>query len=95
MGASFRNSGEILELAGCDLLTIAPKFLQELQDASGPVERKLDPEKAKHADIKKHDLDEKTFRWQLCKNAMASDKLYEGIRNFTKDIVKLENILAK
>ena len=95
MGASFRNSGEILELAGCDLLTIAPKFLQELQDAQGPVERKLDPEKAKRADIKKVDMDEKMFRWQLCENAMASDKLYEGIRNFSKDIVKLEKILAQ
>lgn len=95
MGASFRNSGEILELAGCDLLTIAPKFLQELQDAQGPITRKLDPEKAKRTDIKKVDMDEKMFRWQLCENAMASDKLYEGIRNFSKDIVKLEKILAQ
>lgn len=95
MGASFRNSEEILELAGCDLLTIAPKLLDELQKATGPVERKLSPEKAKAASIKKISLDEKTFRWMLNENAMATEKLAEGIRNFAKDIVKLEKILEQ
>jgi transaldolase len=90
MGASFRNIDEILELAGCDLLTIAPKLLEELQKAEGPVPRKLDPEAAKKMTIEKIDLDEKTFRWMLCENAMATDKLAEGIRNFAKDIIKLE-----
>ncbi len=95
MGASFRNSDEILELAGCDLLTIAPKFLEELQKAEGPVPRKLDPEAAKKMSIEKINLDEKTFRWMLCDNAMASDKLYEGIRTFSKDIVKLEKLIEQ
>lgn len=93
MGASFRNSDEILELAGCDLLTIAPKLLEELQKAEGPVPRKLDPESAKKQEIKKISLDEKTFRWMLNENAMATEKLSEGIRNFAKDIVKLEKML--
>lgn len=93
MGASFRNSGEILELAGCDLLTIAPKFLDELQKAEGSVPRKLDPAQAKHMKIEKIKLDEKTFRWMLCEDAMATEKLYEGIRNFAKDIVKLEKLI--
>ena len=95
MGASFRNSDEILELAGCDLLTISPKFLGELQKAEGSVPRNLDPEKAKSLTIQKMDLDEKTFRWQLCQNAMASEKLDEGIRNFAKDIVKLEKKISE
>lgn len=90
MGASFRNAGEILELAGCDLLTIAPKFLEELQQAEGDVPQKLSAEKAKTMDIPKITIDEKTFRWMLCDDQMASDKLYEGIRTFAKDIVKLE-----
>jgi len=91
MGASFRNCGEILELAGCDLLTIAPKFLEELQHAEGTVPRKLSPQTAEKSDACPIPMDEKTFRWMLCENAMASDKLYEGIRNFAKDLVKLEN----
>ncbi len=94
MGASFRNSDEILELAGCDLLTIAPKLLDELQKAEGDVPLKLSPETAKKADIQKIPIDEKTFRWMLCNDAMASDKLYEGIRNFSKDIVKLQQLLS-
>lgn len=94
MGASFRNTDEILELAGCDLLTIAPKLLDELQKAEGNVPRKLSPEMAKKADIQKIDVDEKTFRWMLCNDAMASDKLYEGIRTFSKDIVKLQQLLS-
>jgi len=94
MGASFRNTDEILELAGCDLLTIAPKLLDELQKASADVPRKLSPEAAKKADVQKVNVDEATFRWMLCNDAMASDKLYEGIRNFSKDIVKLQQLLS-
>jgi transaldolase len=90
MGASFRNSDEILELAGCDLLTIAPKLLEELHIAEGPVPRKLDPQAAHRMTIEKISIDEKTFRWMLNENAMATEKLAEGIRNFSKDIVKLE-----
>jgi transaldolase len=93
MGASFRNSSEILELAGCDLLTISPKFLDELQKAEGTVVKKLDAEAAKKMNLDKIPLDEKTFRWMLCNEAMASDKLYEGIRNFAKDSLKLEQLL--
>jgi transaldolase len=95
MGASFRNKEEILELAGCDLLTIAPKLLDELQKAEGAVVRKLDPEISKKLPIEKINLDEKTYRWMLCENAMAIEKLSEGIRNFAKDIVKLEKHLEQ
>jgi transaldolase len=95
MGASFRNSEEILELAGCDLLTIAPKLLEELKKAEGPVTRKLDPEASKKMQIDPIHLDEKTFRWMLNENAMATEKLAEGIRTFGKDIVKLEKLIAQ
>lgn len=94
MGASFRNVDEILELAGCDLLTISPKLLDELQKAEGDVPRRLSPETAKASQVEKIALDEKTFRWMLCNDPMASEKLYEGIRNFSKDIVKLESLLS-
>ncbi len=94
MGASFRNKEEILELAGCDLLTIAPSFLGELKASTSPIAKKLDPEKAKQAHIEKLHLDEKAFRYMLNEDAMATDKLAEGIRNFVKDIVKLEKLLA-
>lgn len=95
MGASFRNKEEILELAGCDLLTISPQFLSELSQSDAPVERKLDPEKAKQMDIPRIDLDEKAFRLMLNDNAMATEKLSEGIRNFAKDARKLEDTLRK
>lgn len=95
MGASFRNMDEILELAGCDLLTIAPNFLEELKNAQGPLTRKLDPEKAHHLDIKKMTLDEKTFRLMLNDNAMATEKLSEGIRKFAEDAIKLEHHIAE
>src|SRR5207248_1152427 len=95
MGASFRNAAEIEELAGCDLLTIAPKLLEELQKSEGPLPRKLDPQKAKQMDIKPIDIDEATFRFMLNENAMATEKLAEGIRNFSKDIVRLEAVLAQ
>jgi transaldolase len=93
MGASFRNKGEITELAGCDLLTIAPSLLAELQKSNDPLPRKLDPAKAKNAPVQKIQLDEKAFRFMLNENAMATDKLAEGIRKFAEDIVSLENFL--
>src|SRR5205823_6379716 len=88
-GASFRNTGEILELAGCDLLTISPELLEKLSESYEPVTRKLDPAEAKKADIKRLQLDEKKFRFLLNENAMATEKLSEGIRKFSADIVKL------
>ena len=90
MGASFRNTGEICELAGSDLLTISPSLLKELEQTEGILEKKLDAEKAKKMDIGKIQIDEKTFRWMMNEDAMATEKLAEGIRNFTKDLVKLE-----
>jgi len=95
MGASFRNTGQILELAGCDLLTISPNLLQVLQDTDEAVPRKLDPEEAKSSDIKKLDLDEKTFRYLLNEDAMGTEKTAEGIRKFAVDMVKLEDLVAK
>ncbi len=95
MGASFRNRGEITELAGCDLLTIAPALLGELKAATEPIVRKLDPAKAKAADLKKVSFDEKGFRLALNEDAMATEKTAEGIRQFSADIVKLEQLLAK
>lgn len=90
MGASFRNVEEILELAGCDLLTIAPKFLEVLQTSEGSVERKLTPDHSKKQDIQKLEFDEPTFRYLLNDNAMATDKLADGIRKFAADTIKLE-----
>jgi transaldolase len=94
MGASFRNVGQITELAGCDLLTISPELLQDLSDSKGSLERKLDPAIAKASDIERLNVDEKTFRWLLNEDAMATDKLGDGIRKFAADIVKLEKIIA-
>ena len=94
MGASFRNVGQILELAGCDCLTISPELMDELSKSKEPVERKLTPEKAKAAKIEKLELDEKTFRWMLNDNAMAYEKTGEGIRKFAADVVKLEKFVA-
>jgi transaldolase len=96
MGASFRNMGQILELAGCDLLTISPNLLGELQSSSVAVVQKLDVAEAKKDSIEKLPLDEKSFRFLLNEDAMATEKLAEGIRLFSADIVKLEKkILAK
>lgn len=95
MGASFRNSEEILELAGCDLLTIAPKFLEELNDTEGNVPRKLDPAASQKMTIEKITLDEKSFRWMMNENQMATEKLSEGIRNFAKDNIKLEKMIQQ
>jgi transaldolase len=94
MGASFRNTGQIRELAGCDCLTISPELMKELSESPQPLERKLDPEKAKSAKIEKLELDEKKFRWMLNDNAMAYEKTGEGIRKFAADVVKLENLVA-
>ncbi len=95
MGASFRNKEEILELAGCDLLTISPQLLGELEQSDEKFERKLDASQAKNADLKQIELDEKTFRWMLNEDAMATEKLAEGIRNFAKDAIKLEELIRK
>jgi transaldolase len=94
MGASFRNTGEILELAGCDLLTISPGLLDELQNAKGPVARKLSPEAAQRAESPRLSLREAEFRWQHNEDAMATEKLAEGIRSFAADTVKLEAAIA-
>jgi transaldolase len=94
MGASFRNIGQIQELAGCDCLTISPELMKELSESTEPLERKLDPEKAKSAKVEKLELDEKKFRWMLNDNAMAYEKTGEGIRKFAADVVKLENFVA-
>jgi len=93
MGASFRNAGEILQLSGCDKLTIAPSLLQELSSSFIHVERHLDADKAKDMEIENIDMDEKTFRWMLNQDAMATEKLAEGIRSFSADIEKLEAII--
>src|SRR5881296_553822 len=94
MGASFRNIGQIRELAGCDCLTISPELMKELSESQEPLERKLDPEKAKSAKIEKLELGEKKFRWLLNENAMAYEKTGEGIRKFAADVVKLEKFVA-
>lgn len=94
MGASFRNKEEIIELAGCDLLTIAPPLLQELSASTDPIVKKLDGKKAQEAQIKKLTVDEKTFRLMLNDNPMATEKLAEGIRKFGEDAVKLEKHLG-
>jgi transaldolase len=94
MGASFRNKGEILELAGCDLLTISPELLAELKNATGPVERRLDPEAAARIKMRQLALNERKFRWLLNENAMATEKTAEGIRRFAADTAKLEQYLA-
>jgi len=94
MGASFRNVGEIVELAGCDLLTIAPSLLAELQSTEANLERKLDPKNAANATIEKITIDKATFERMHAENRMATDKLAEGIEGFTKALESLEEILA-
>ncbi len=95
MGASFRNIGEITELAGCDLLTISPKLLGELDEKQGDLPRKLDPEKAKGMQIEKQTIDEATFEKMHAEDRMAHDKLKEGIEGFSKALEDLEQMLAK
>jgi transaldolase len=94
MGASFRNIGEIQELAGCDLLTISPPLLAELQKTAEPLARKLSPVSATQSDIARLDLDEKRFRWLFNEDAMATEKTAEGIRMFHADAMKLEKFIA-
>jgi transaldolase len=94
MGASFRNVGQILELAGCDLLTISPDLLEKLSNSYEPVERKIGPNRSKNAPIERLEMDEKKFRYLLNDNAMATEKTAEGIRKFAADIVKLEKFIA-
>ena len=93
MGASFRNTSQIVELAGCDLLTISPELLQKLAESEAPVARRLSAEEAQASDLKKLTLDEKTFRLMLNDDAMGTEKLAEGIRLFCADAVKLEKMV--
>jgi transaldolase len=94
MGASFRNTSQILELAGCDLLTISPDLLQKLNDTETKVAPKLNPEAALASDLEKLDINEQSFRFMLNEDAMATEKLAEGIRLFCADTIKLEAIIA-
>jgi transaldolase len=97
MGASFRNVGEILELAGCDLLTISPQLLEEMMKAPAPaggVARKLDAGESAQKGKEKIALDEKGFRWMMNEDAMATEKLAEGIRAFAADSRKLEKSIS-
>ena len=95
MGASFRNIGEITELAGCDLLTIAPKLLAELESKQGDLPRKLDAAKAATMNIEKIPMDKATFDKMHAADRMASDKLTEGIEGFSKALEDLEKLLEK
>jgi transaldolase len=94
MGASFRNVSQIIELAGSDLLTISPDLLAKLAASHDPISCKLDAAAAKAAHIEKMQLDEKTFRFLLNEDAMATEKTAEGIRKFAVDIVKLEQVVS-
>ena len=94
MGASFRNTGQIVHLAGSDLLTISPNLLEELSKSFEPITRALSPETAKASDAQKISLDEKKFRFEFNEDPMAVDKTAEGIRKFSADIVKLEKLIA-
>ncbi|MGW8269591.1 MAG: transaldolase [Burkholderiales bacterium] len=94
MGASFRKMGQITALAGCDLLTIAPDLLEQLRKTEGSLERRLTPEDAKRQELKRIALDEKTFRWMHNEDAMAVEKLSDGIRRFDADARKLEAFAA-
>jgi transaldolase len=95
MGASFRNVGQVLELAGCDLLTISPGLLEELQGGEGEVQRKLDPAAVDAMQIERIELDENAFRYRMNEDAMATEKTAEGIRKFAADMVKLEDLVRK
>lgn len=95
MGASFRNSDEIKYLAGCDLLTISPKLLEELDGQEGDLPRRLDPSMAPGMELEKISLDEKTFRWMLNEDAMATEKLAEGIRKFSADLDRLAQFMRE
>ena len=94
MGASFRNTSQIIELAGCDLLTISPELLQKLAETEAPLMRKLSDDAAATSTLEKISLDEKTFRFMLNDDAMVTEKLAEGIRLFCADATKLDALLA-
>ena len=94
MGASFRNTGEIIELAGCDALTISPSLLKELENTEAVLDKKLDADKSKLLDLHQIHMNEKSFRWMMNEDAMATEKLAEGIRKFTEDLIKLEKYIA-
>ena len=94
MGASFRNTGEIIELAGCDALTISPTLLKELENTEAVLDKKLDADKSKLLDLQQIHMNEKSFRWMMNEDAMATEKLAEGIRKFTEDLIKLEKYIA-
>ena len=93
MGASFRNTGQILALAGCDLLTISPELLEQLRQSDAQVARRLDPQAAQHMHVDRVRFDEKHFRFDMNEDAMSTDKLAEGIRLFVADAVKLEQMV--
>ncbi|XP_054090320.1 probable transaldolase isoform X1 [Zeugodacus cucurbitae] len=95
MGASFRNVGEIKALAGCDYLTISPALLKDLENDDEPISQQLSIKSAKSTDIEKINIDEATFRWLLNEDAMATEKLSEGIRKFAQDSKKLEDLIKK
>lgn len=95
MGASFRNIGQVLALAGCDLLTISPDLLDQLRNRHEPVERKLSPNQAKECPIDRMELDERAFRYSLNEDAMATEKTAEGIRRFAADAITLEKMIAE
>ncbi|MEO1855785.1 MAG: transaldolase [Rubritalea sp.] len=95
MGASFRNTSQITELAGCDLLTISPDLLEDLQNTTGEIEEKINQSTAKQSAIARMSYDEKAFRFALNEDAMASEKTAEGIRKFSADIVKLEKLIEE
>jgi transaldolase len=90
MGASFRNLNQVVRLAGCDLLTISPELLKELENAEGTVKRELDPLKARQSEEPRLYLEEKSFRWMHNEDAMATEKLAEGIRKFNSDTYRLQ-----
>ena len=95
MGASFRNIGEICELAGCDLLTISPKLLEELRNTEGDLPLKLDAQKATQMEIEKISIDKATFEQMHMEDKMANEKLDEGIKGFSKALETLEELLAE
>lgn len=95
MGASFRNTGEVTALAGCDLLTISPKLLAELEKSTDPIPQLLSAEASKNTDLTKIEMNEKVFRWMLNEDAMATDKLSEGIRKFAADQRKMDQMVKE
>jgi len=95
MGASFRNIGQVKALAGCDLLTISPALLEELSASTDDVQRNLSESVAKKLDLDPVTLDERSFRWMLNEDQMATEKLSDGIRKFAADSIKLEAVLKQ